>query len=315
MMMSSPRSADPKVSMIRALAGAARGVRLERTQVVGLVLYHALALLAFAPWFFSWTGVVLAVLGIYVFGVLGINIGYHRLLTHKGFVCPKWLERGFAVLGVCCLQGSPSRWVATHRRHHEHADDEPDPHSPIIGFLWAHVGWVLVKNETMERDGLYRSYAKDILRDDFYAWIEDRKMWIWLVFMSWGVFFCGGLAAGLALGWPLPEAAQFGLSMWLWGVIVRTVVHCHFTWAVNSITHMWGQQPKQRVYRLHQQWRGLAQQSSCRSPFGTPRAPVVGGRRGLVHHPVPDGGWTRYAGQNARFAGPYGPRQPRLALA
>src|ERR1700722_19138665 len=140
-----------KVSMLHTLVRLAPGVRLARTQVVGLGLFPALALLAFVPWFFSWTGVVLAVLGIYVFGVLGINIGYHRLLTHKGFVCPKLLERSFAFLGVCCLQGSPSRWVATHRRHHEHADDEPDPHSPIIGFLWAHIGWVLVKNETMER--------------------------------------------------------------------------------------------------------------------------------------------------------------------
>jgi fatty-acid desaturase len=233
-------SIDPKASRLHTLLRVPAGMRLERTQVFGLALYHALALLAFVPWFFSWTGVVLAVLGIYVFGVLGINIGYHRLLTHKGFVCPKWLEHGFAVLGVCCLQGSPSRWVATHRRHHEHADDEPDPHSPIIGFLWAHIGWVLVKNETMERDGLYRSYAKDILRDDFYAWIEDRRMWIWLNFVPWVVFFSGGLGVGLALGWPLAAALQFGLSLWLWGVIVRTVVHCHFTWAVNSVTHLWG---------------------------------------------------------------------------
>src|SRR5580658_7383073 len=169
------------VSMLHTLLRVPHGVRLERTQVFGLVLYHALALLAFLPWFFSWTGVFLAVFGIY--------IGYHRLLTHKGFVCPKWLERSFAFLGVCCLQGSPSRWVATHRRHHEHADDEPDPHSPILGFLWAHIGWVLVKNETMEREGLYHAYAKDILRDEFYFWIEDRKMWIWLVFISWAVFF------------------------------------------------------------------------------------------------------------------------------
>src|ERR1700730_15175567 len=80
-------------------------LRFSRSQTVGVVLYHLLALLAFLPWFFSWTGVTLAVLGIYVFGVLGINIGYHRLLTHKGFVCPKWLEHGFAVLGGWCLQG------------------------------------------------------------------------------------------------------------------------------------------------------------------------------------------------------------------
>src|ERR1700722_6042433 len=97
--MSLAGSPDLKVSMFHALIRLPRGVRLERTQVVGLVLYHALALLAFVPWFFSWTGVLLAVLGIYVFGVLGINIGYHRLLTHRGFVCPKWLERCFAFLG------------------------------------------------------------------------------------------------------------------------------------------------------------------------------------------------------------------------
>jgi hypothetical protein len=56
-----------KISMLHTLLRLAPGVRLERTQVVGLALYHALALLAFVPWFFSWTGVVVAVLGIYVF--------------------------------------------------------------------------------------------------------------------------------------------------------------------------------------------------------------------------------------------------------
>jgi stearoyl-CoA desaturase (delta-9 desaturase) len=97
-----------KISMLDALVRLPPGVRLERTQAGVLALYHAPALLAFVPWFFSWTGVVVAVLGIYVFGVLGINIGYHRLLTHKGFVCPKWLERGFAFLGVVLLAGQPA---------------------------------------------------------------------------------------------------------------------------------------------------------------------------------------------------------------
>src|SRR5580658_3444120 len=214
--VSLPGSPDLKVPMLHTLVRLPRGVRLERTQVVGLVLYHALALLAFVPWFFSWTGVLLAVLGIYVFGVLGINIGYHRLLTHKGFVCPRWLERSFAVLGVCCLQGSPSSWVAVHRRHHEHADHPPDPHSPIRSFLWAHIGWVCVKNDEMERDDLYRSYAKDILRDPFYAWIEDRKVWVWLPAATAIPFFIAATAVGMMLGWSLAEAVQFGLSVIVW---------------------------------------------------------------------------------------------------
>jgi hypothetical protein len=37
------------ISTLHTLARLPRGVRLERTQVVGLVLYHALALLAFVP--------------------------------------------------------------------------------------------------------------------------------------------------------------------------------------------------------------------------------------------------------------------------
>ena len=82
----------------------------SRTISIGLI--HLVALLAFVPWFFSWTGVVLAVVGHWLYGMLGITLGYHRLLTHRGFDCPKWLEYTFAMLGVCCLQDSPARWVA-----------------------------------------------------------------------------------------------------------------------------------------------------------------------------------------------------------
>jgi stearoyl-CoA desaturase (delta-9 desaturase) len=70
----------------------------------GIVGYHLLALLALMPWFFTWSGVVLALAGLFVFGTLGISLGYHRLLAHRGLICPKWLERTFVVLGVCCVR-------------------------------------------------------------------------------------------------------------------------------------------------------------------------------------------------------------------
>jgi hypothetical protein len=70
----------------------------------GIVGYHLLALLALVPWFFTWSGVVLSFVGLFVFGTLGINLGYHRLLTHRGLICPKWLERTFVILGVCVLR-------------------------------------------------------------------------------------------------------------------------------------------------------------------------------------------------------------------
>lgn len=206
----------------------------------GLAAVHLLALLAFIPWFFSWTGVVLAVAGLYVFGTLGINLCFHRLLTHRGLICPKPLEHAFAVLGICCMQDTPARWVATHRRHHEHADEQPDPHSPLVNFLWAHIGWLIFKNKDLTRLGLTNRYAKDVLRDRFYVIVERKVPWLSIVAASWLVFFAVGFIAELLLGGTLLQALQFGLSLLVWGVFVRTVLVWHSTWSVNSVTHIWG---------------------------------------------------------------------------
>ena len=102
---------------------------------LGIPLIHVLACLAFVPWFFSWTGVVVSILGLYVFGTLGINLCYHRLLTHQGFTTPKWFEHCLAVLGVCTMQDTPACWVAMHRIHHKYSDHQPDPHSPLVNFF------------------------------------------------------------------------------------------------------------------------------------------------------------------------------------
>src|SRR3954470_14987872 len=67
---------------------------------VPLVLGHALALLAFAPWLFSWSGAALLWAGIYFYGGIGIDLCYHRLLTHRSFRCPLWLERIFVLVAL-----------------------------------------------------------------------------------------------------------------------------------------------------------------------------------------------------------------------
>src|SRR4030095_6939325 len=80
--------------------GIASLSEFKTENLVGFVVLHVIALLAVFPWFFSWTGVILLLAGFYVYGVLGINIGFHRLLAHRGFTCPLWFERTFAVLGT-----------------------------------------------------------------------------------------------------------------------------------------------------------------------------------------------------------------------
>jgi fatty-acid desaturase len=229
-----------KASRKLEIPKTAQPLSLLPIDAIGIAVIHLLALLAFLPWFFSWTGVILAFVGQYVFGTLGISLCFHRMLTHRAFTCPRWLEHSFAILGVCCVQDTPARWVGIHRMHHQHADAQPDPHTPLVSFLWAHIGWMIFRNRQLMRLGLLSSYAKDIMRDPFYARLERHFRWVWVILGSWALFFAGGLASGLLTGHGAYDSIQFGSSLLVWGAFVRTVITWHITWSVNSVTHLWG---------------------------------------------------------------------------
>lgn len=218
------------------------GLRIRWTYAISIVTLHALALLAFVPWFFSWTGVALAVIGCYVFGTLGVNLCFHRLLTHRSFKCPRWLERGFALLGVCTLQEGPGRWVSIHRKHHQHADEQPDPHSPLVAFLWGHVGWLVIENRDTDSFHLYQKYARDLMSQPFYLNLERGLRWFWIYIAHVAIFALLGLVAGVLLKPDFSSAAQFAASVVLWGVVVRTVLVWNITWSVNSLSHLFGYQ-------------------------------------------------------------------------
>ena len=201
---------------------------------------HLIAILAFLPWFFSWTGVALFAAGVFAFGTLGMSIGYHRLFTHRGFSCPRWLECSIAILGCCCGEEAPAFWVAVHRKHHHHSDGQHDPHSPLRGFFWGHVGWLLVKDDALQRYTIIDRYARDLQRDPFHAWLIAHDRWIHLFFASWVIFSAVGFGFAGLMGASASEAGQFGLSLMIWGGAVRTVVVWHQTWFVNSAAHLWG---------------------------------------------------------------------------
>jgi stearoyl-CoA desaturase (delta-9 desaturase) len=180
------------------------------------------------------------VVGVFVFGYLGINLCYHRLLTHKGLECPKWLEHVFAVLAICCMQDTPARWVGIHRWHHVKSDESDDPHTPLAGLVWGHVGWVFLKNDQIDRYAIYTRFAKDILRDPFYKKLETTARYPLIVVASWALFFAVGFAFELLSSGSFSQAIQFGFSLLIWGVFVRTVVVWHVTWSVNSLAHLFG---------------------------------------------------------------------------
>lgn len=205
-----------------------------------IIAVHVLSLLIFVPWLFSWSGVLLFFAGHYVFGMLGITLGYHRLLTHRSFRCPKWLEHCFAVLGVCCLQDTPARWVAVHRKHHQHSDEEADPHSPLATAIWSHFGWLLLENREHNSIAFFDQYARDVLKDRFYLQIERGGLWFWIYGLQVFLFFVVGALVGWGFGGRAIDGIQLGASWLVWGVLARTVLVWHVTWSVNSLTHLWG---------------------------------------------------------------------------
>lgn len=202
--------------------------RLNWRVVAALAGVHLVALLAFVPALFSWSGLAMFALFAWVSGGLGVTLCYHRLLTHRSFKTPKWLEYFLTGCAALAWQGGPIEWVGMHRLHHKHSDEPADPHSPRHGFTWSHILWMLHG----ELDGLSaRDAAKDLQRDRVTRWI-DRFFWVPQLVLA---------AALMGGGWLL-AGPMLGLSWVVWGVAVRTVVVFHSTWFVNSATHTWGYQ-------------------------------------------------------------------------
>jgi len=233
-------SGSPLESLSRP--AATNPVRIYWPYASNVILLHGLALLACVPWFFSWTGVVMCALGLYVYGTLGINLCFHRLLTHQSLAMPKWLERSLATIAICCLQDSPARWVAIHRQHHQHSDTEDDPHSPLVSFFWGHFGWVLVKSSQHDITLHYERYCRDILRDPYYFWCERKLRWFWIYLGHALLYFVVGATVAWCWHGDAFRGVQFGASWLVWGVFLRTVLVWHITWSVNSFSHVFGYQ-------------------------------------------------------------------------
>src|SRR5215207_4091316 len=106
-----------------------------------MVALHIVAI--WALFHYTWQNLLIAIAFHWIVVGLGISIGYHRLLTHRGFKTSKPLEYFLALCGSFALEGGPIFWVATHRVHHQHSDKDGDPHTPREGGFWAHMGWVL----------------------------------------------------------------------------------------------------------------------------------------------------------------------------
>lgn len=197
-----------------------RAKGINWTTTVWMIIFHAGAVAAL--FMFSWKALFVTLFLWWVSGSLGIGMGFHRLLTHRGFKTPRVVEYFLTVCGTLALEGGAINWVVTHRIHHAHTEVEgKDPHTPRDGRWWAHMGWILRGTAQQHEDAVLWRYAPDLMRDRVHLWI-NRLYYLPLVLLGVGLYAFGG--------WPLM----------MWGVFIRVTVGLHATWLVNSATHLWG---------------------------------------------------------------------------
>lgn len=215
--------------------------RINWIYVVPFVVIHVLACLVFVPWLFSWAGVAAFVVGLYISGKIGIPICYHRQLTHRSFKTAKWLEHVFVFFALCSLQETPVAWVAWHRKHHNDSDHPEDPHSPLVNFIWSHIGWLCFANRQLETLAFKEKYARDLLKDPWYRMLEKYSWSSGAYYLAHAVvIFLASYGIGWAVFQSQTPALQLACSILVWGVIARTVYVWHITWSVNSLSHIWG---------------------------------------------------------------------------
>jgi stearoyl-CoA desaturase (delta-9 desaturase) len=169
----------------------------------------------------------------YLISGIGVTVGFHRLLTHRAFETHRPLKYAFAVLGSLSVQGPVITWVADHRKHHAHTDEEGDPHSPHVGhgsglrgLLHAHMGWLMNNMGRAQR----RRYAPELMEDAGMRRINR----------SFELIVLAGLAIPFALGYLLGGTLTAALTALLWGGFVRIFLLHHVTWSINSVCHFFG---------------------------------------------------------------------------
>lgn len=194
--------------------------KLNWNTVVVMAFFHIGAVAALFN--FSWRNLWVSLFLLWVTVGLGISMGYHRLHTHRSYKCPVWLEYFFGLCGAMSLEGGPLFWVGTHRIHHQKSDLPGDPHSPKDGgFWWAHMGWIVCGEGNHNNTALMAKYAPDLAKHKFYT-VLNSWHWVPTVILGLGLW------------------AAFDFKMVLWAIFLRITVGLHFTWLINSATHLWG---------------------------------------------------------------------------
>lgn len=183
--------------------------------IVGTTLLCIFSHITMATW-------ILGGVYTYITGI-SITVGYHRLLSHRAFQCRPVVRFILLLLASASFEGSALEWSTDHRNHHRYVDTDKDPYNIKRGFWYAHIGW-LIYLDPSKRDF---SNVKDLMEDPLVR-LQHRFFIPLAILMGFIVPTLLGALWGDALGALIVAGA------------LRITFNHHFTFAVNSICHMFG---------------------------------------------------------------------------
>lgn len=182
----------------------------------------ATALIA-GPLTFSWSAALVSC-GLTVATLcLGHSVGLHRLLIHRSFECPRWLEYVFVYLGVLVGMGGPRRMVYLHDIR-----DWSQRHAKCHRFfihaapIWQDWLWQMHYEIRLRRPPDFRPESR-VTESRFYRFL-DRTWMLQQAPVAAVLYAIGGP------GWAI------------WGVCVRVAVSLTGHWFVGYIAHNRGEQ-------------------------------------------------------------------------
>ena len=195
-------------------------LRFHWGNLIGISIIHILALAAIP--FFTWKAFGVCMFLFFVISPIGVTLTYHRLLSHRAFKVPQWLEYFLATFGALSGQGPVLIWVAEHRLHHRFSDSIKDPHSARHGgFWWSHVTHLFYHKEFEDDVKQWSRYIPDLNGHKYYHFLSKYNFFIALSIVPL-LYLMGGL------------------PFVMWGVFMRIALMLHVTWFVNSATHRFG---------------------------------------------------------------------------
>lgn len=210
------------------------------TNVIFFAVWTLLTVVA-VPWYAITHGVTWIEIGAcallwFITGV-SITAGYHRLFSHRAYSASAPVRLFFALFGAAAWEASIITWSAHHRFHHRHVDTDNDPYNATEGFWYSHMGWLLTKGA--KHDDL--SNVPDLWKDPICAWQHRNYLAI-------------AIGVNLALTIGLGLLTGHMLGMFVFALLLRSLLLHHFTWLINSAAHIWGSQPWSRGHTARDNW-------------------------------------------------------------